>query len=425
MENKAATKGAYRFFRNKKVSPEKLLCAHLNSLAIASCQTEKDYYLCLSDTTTLDYSTNRGSENLGYLTKPYARGTFLHNDLIVNFLGVPVCLLKQQYNNRTIDYFGKSKERKHWPTEQKESVRWLNSFHAAQAFSEQQGVRTVWIADREADIIDVFAARWQADTHIVVRSQHNRTLANSCSKLYSLLKQQTDVGTYQVKIIHPKTLKKRKAKLAIRFCPVQIKVTTTTKDKNKLGHPWVNAIEVYEVDAPDDIDPIRWVLLTTLPITTFEQALKVVRLYIKRWLVERFHYLLKTGGAIVEQLQLEQPQSLQNIITTYSIAMTEIMKVRFLAENQPDIKIDQAGIDLVKCEILYAYAQKNVIKDLVFDAENLPTVYEYCRVLGMIGGFFPRKSQPLPGLKILTRASDKLNIILQAYDVFMSKNSDF
>ncbi|MEM6318024.1 MAG: IS4 family transposase [Bacteroidota bacterium] len=304
-------------------------------------------------------------------------------------------------------------------------MRWLNSFNAAQDFSEQHGVGTIWVADREADILDVYAARWQQHTHLVVRDQHNRTLANSSSKLYSLLKQQPNAGTYEIEIIHPQTLKKRSAKLAVRFCPVEVKVASNAKHKTKLGHPAMNAIEVCEVDAPDTVDkPIRWVLLTTLPVTSFEQALRVVRIYIKRWLVERFHYLLKTDGAQVEQLQLEQTRSLQNVITTYSISIIQIIKIRYLSENQLYMSVFDAGIEPLKCKILYAYAQKNVKKDLVFDADNPPTVYEYCQVLGMIGGFFPRKSQPLPGLKILTRASEKFNHILGAFDVFMAKNFD-
>jgi len=426
MESKAATKGAYRFFRNKKVSPDKLLSAHVNSLEIAPCVADDDYYLFLSDTTTLDYTNKRGATNLGYLTQPYLRGTYLHNDLIISPLGAPIGLLKQDFNNRSEEYLGNSKERKNWPIEDKESMRWVNSFNAAQDFSEQYGIRSIWVADREADIIEVFAARWQEQSHFIARAQHDRCLANSSSKLFSLLKQQATSGTYEIDIIDAETLKERTAQLAVRYCPVELKVATTTKDKQRAGQPKMYAIEVYEINAPDSVkQPIRWVLLTSLPVHSFEQALHIIRTYIKRWLVERFHYLLKTGGAKVEELQFEKPIALQNVITTYSIAIMEVMKLRYLAENQPDMSVYEAGISPINCEILYAYAQANIRKDLVFDPDNPPTIWQYCRVLGMIGGFIPRKSQPLPGLKILTRASEKFKILLLAFDVFMSKNSNF
>jgi len=423
MESKAATKGAYRFFRNDKVEPEKLLSAHMDNVEITSCESADNYYLFLSDTTTLDYTNKRGADNLGYLTQPYLRGTYLHNDLIVNLLGAPIGLLKQDFNNRSEEYFGNSVERKYWPIEDKESMRWVNSFNDAQDFSKQHGINSIWIADREADIIEVFAARWRAQSHFIIRAQHNRCLANSSSKLFSFLKQKPTAGTYQVEVIDPQSLKKRTATLAIRYGQVKLKVATTTKNKQRAGQPEMSAIEVYEINAPEDVaKPIRWVLLTSLPIDCFEQALKVVQFYVKRWLVERFHYLLKSGGANVEELQAEQPQTLQNIITTYSIAIMDVMKLRYLAENQPDMSIYEAGITPINCEILYTYAQAKIRADIVFEPDNPPTIWEYCRVLGMIGGFIPRKSQPLPGLKILTRASEKLNILYLAFDVFMSKN---
>jgi len=426
MESKAATKGAYRFFRNKKVSPEKLLSAHTDSLEITPCLAADDYYLILSDTTTLDYSNKRGAANLGYLTQSYLRGMYLHNDLIINPLGAPIGLLKQDFNNRSEDYLGNSKERKNWPIEDKESMRWVNSFNAAQGFSEQHGIRSIWVADREADIIEVYAARWHEQIHFIVRAQHDRCLANSSSKLFSLLKQQPVSGTYEIDIIDAETLKVRTAELAVRYCPVKLQVATTTKNKQRSGQPEMFAIEVYEINAPDNVkQPIRWVLLTSLPVHSFQQALNIIRIYVKRWLVERFHYLLKTGGAKVEELQFEKPIALQNVITTYSIATIEVIKLRYLAENQPDMSIYKAGISPSHCEILYAYAQANIRKDLVFDPDNPPTIWQYCRVLGMIGGFIPRKSQPLPGLKILTRASEKFKILLLAFDVFMSKNYAF
>ena len=94
------------------------------------------------------------------------------------------------------------------------------------------------------------------------------------------------------------------------------------------------------------------------------------------------------------------------------------MKIRNLAENQPDMCVFDAGISSLECKVLYAYAQAKFRKELVFDLDNPPTVWEYCRVLGMIGGFMPSKRQPLPGIKILTRATEKFNIILNAYETF-------
>jgi hypothetical protein len=46
----------------------------------------------------------------------------------------------------------------------------------------------------------------------------------------------------------------------------------------------------------------------------------------------------------VEQLQLKTQHRLENAISTYSIAIMNVMKMRYLAENQPETPIDELGI---------------------------------------------------------------------------------
>lgn len=420
MESKSSIKAANRFFKNKHINFENLLSSHKEQIEFKY----KDYLLYLSDTVVLDYTSKRGAENLGYLTQPYLRGMYLHNDMIVNDLGVVLGISKQQYHNRSMEYFGQSGERQNLPIEQKESMRWLQSFRTAKTLSETKDLPLVWTADREADIIEIFAEPRPAKLQLLVRAQHNRSLVEHKSRLFSLLKQQPTLDTYEIEIIHPKTLKKRTAQLAIRSCSsVQLNITATTKHKQALQRPYVNAVEVYEINPPKDIDePIRWVLLTTLPVNSFEQAKLVVDFYVLRWLIERFHYMLKSGGANVENLQYEKPDTLKKVITTKSIVVMRAMKIRYIAQNQPNINIFEAGISIKEYEVLYTYAQHKINPNLVIDLEQPPTIFEYCRILGQIGGFIPKNRQPLPGLKILTRSLEKLDTMIQFYDVLMSKN---
>lgn len=420
MESKSSIKAANRFFKNEHISFENLLLSHTAKIDFQY----KDYLLYLSDTVVLDYTNKRGAKNLGYLTKPYLRGMYLHNDMIISDLGIVLGIPKQQYHNRSIEYFGKSAERQNLPIEQKESNRWLESFKTAKTLSQTKDLPLVWTADREADIIEILAAPRPTKLELLIRAQHNRSLVEHKSRLFSLLKQQPTLDTYEIEIIHPKTLKKRTAQLAIRSCSsVQLNITATTKHKQKLQRPYINAVEVYEINPPEDIDqPIRWVLLTTLPVDSFEQAKLVVDFYVLRWLIERFHYLLKSGGANVEDLQYEKPDTLKKVITTKSIVVMRAMKIRYIAQNQPDTNIFEAGISVKEYEVLYTYAQHKINSKLVVDFNQPPTIFEYCRILGQIGGFIPKKRQPLPGLKILTRSLEKLDNMIQFYDVLMSKN---
>ena len=56
---------------------------------------------------------------------------------------------------------------------------------------------------------------------------------------------------------------------------------------------WV--VHAVEVDAPKDAEPVEWILLTSLPVESFEDAWLVLEYYEKRWLIEEWHKALKTG----------------------------------------------------------------------------------------------------------------------------------
>src|SRR5439155_25841484 len=62
---------------------------------------------------------------------------------------------------------------------------------------------------------------------------------------------------------------------------------------------WV--IRVWEEEAPEGEEPLEWVLLTSVPTTTLEQAWERVDWYRHRWLVEDYHQCLKSGCRIEER----------------------------------------------------------------------------------------------------------------------------
>lgn len=423
-QSKGATKGAYRFFDNKKVVPSSLLQAHVNNFKLHVPGKSKPRYLVLSDSSELDYTGKKGATKLGPLTYKKRRGLLIHNSLLVSDIGVTVGLLRQDYIIRKEEDFGKSKNRKYHPIEEKESYRWLQHFRTADQLSRTAQVEMVYIADREGDLMELFNLPRSTDTHLVIRSQYNRCLDQVSDKLYEHLAQQPLQDTYSIPVVDAKTGKSRIATIAVRFCSTTIRLSKFTKSKSKkhLKPVDLSAVEAYEVNPPDGVKPIRWVLLTTLPVDDFLSALQVIRYYLLRWLVERFHYLLKSGGAKIEELQLEQPSRLCNAIATYSIAVMKVMKLRYIAQNEPTTSVYEVGITPQQCDILYSYVNFKIDNKIFFDPKDPPTVWEFCRILGKVGGFIPSKRQPLPGLKILTRSMQKYTTLLEAHDAYFSKN---
>jgi hypothetical protein len=54
----------------------------------------------------------------------------------------------------------------------------------------------------------------------------------------------------------------------------------------------VNVVEVREVAAPQGVEPLHWLLLTSPPCRTWMQVRRVVRRYTMRWCVEEYHKAL-------------------------------------------------------------------------------------------------------------------------------------
>jgi hypothetical protein len=97
----------------------------------------------------------------------------------------------------------------------------------------------------------------------------------------------------------------------------------------------LNVLWVQEIDPPSGQIPIPWLLLTSLPIAEAEAAWQYVRCYSYRWLIERFHYILKQGCQI-EALQLSTATRLENALATYSIIAARILWLSYHARLQPE-----------------------------------------------------------------------------------------
>ena len=275
-ETKSKTKAVYRFLKNQQVQPEKMLHHHMESYLTQACQRNR--LLHIMDTVEYDYTNKRVASDLGPMNYPNRKGLYQHNSLLLTDTGAPLGLLHQSYIIRDLAHFGNAAARKKLPIEQKESHRWLTHFQKAQALCEQHpDLEIVSIADREADIMELFLERTCPGAHLLIRSMHNRKLADQTHNLYPTLAATPVKNTYTVEVINPVTKKKRKATVAIRFCSVQVKLFKAIPVKRHLPKMNLNVIQVKEINAPQNIkEPINWILLTTLPIDNLEQVMEVI-----------------------------------------------------------------------------------------------------------------------------------------------------
>ena len=105
----AETKAAYRFWDNEAVTPEGILEPHRRRTVERAMQ--HSLALVVQDTTEIDLSSHPAAEELGYLSRPYARGLLVHSLLCVSTDGVPLGLLDQFVWQRPPDEYGKRRTR--------------------------------------------------------------------------------------------------------------------------------------------------------------------------------------------------------------------------------------------------------------------------------------------------------------------------
>lgn len=403
----AATKAAYRFFGSERVE----VAAIRESFFQASSLRTRSYemILAIQDTTDLDFSSHRQTRGLGYLDNALCRGIKVHSTLAVSPDGLPLGLLDQQSWTRAADTYGKKVHRKKKATSAKESQRWLASVDAVEARLEPS-THCVVIADREADIFDLFAQKRRADTDLLIRAAHDRRTKGDPNLLFDKMLTFPVAGVAQVTLRRGRDRKARQAQLAIRFGEVTIE-GPRHRTKEHLAPIVLHAILVEELKAPANVLPVRWLLLTTLPVNTFEQALQYVQWYTLRWLIERYHYVLKSGCQ-VEELQLEERQRIERAVATYCIVAWRLLFLTYLARIQPE-QTSTMVLEPYECEALWCFLHKT---------QQVPptsfTVGEAVRMIARLGGFLGRKADGHPGVKVLWRGMKRLNDISHAYLIF-------
>lgn len=295
-EDWADTKAAYRFFANKKVTPERILVPHQQRTVTRMSQHRR--VLAVQDTTFFNYTHHPHTEELGAIgnKKQKQQGFGMHSTFAVTPTGMPLGLLTQAFFTRPVAEPSHQPNDLHkLPIEEKESYRWLQAFEQTMALSPE-GVDVVTVCDREADIYEMFALAQEKEAHLLVRASADRALVdNEARTLWPKVAQQAIAGYLTVHITPNQKRKARTAQVSLRFSQVQLKPPWRPKQK-KLPIVTLNAILVREDNPPAGVDePIEWLLLTNTPVTTFADAVQVVQWYCTRWQIEIYHKVIKSG----------------------------------------------------------------------------------------------------------------------------------
>jgi hypothetical protein len=223
--------------------------------------------------------------------------------------------------------------------------------------------------------------------------------------LFEVVAQSPLKGTFELKLRARTGVPARTALIELRAVAV------------KLCAPWrpdgphepfpVNVVEAREVDAPPGVAPIHWVLLTTLPIETYEQIKRVVGVYSKRWLIEEYHKALKTGMGI-EQSQLETGARIKALLGISGVVAVRLLNTKLLAATIPDI--------LVGTKEIGENAKRIIEKKIGYPKEGW-TYRNIIIGIARLGGFLARKGDGNPGWLTIWRGWRRLIDMTEGYNL--------
>jgi transposase-like protein/transposase Tn5 family protein len=401
----AATKAAYRFWSNDRVQADRMHAAHRKSTL--ERLPELGPILAIQDTTSYDFTSHPATRGLGYLGHPKHTGLLVHSVLCADAEGVPLGLLDQHVWARDPAELGKRAASRTKETADKESQRWLDALKATEA-ALPAGRKLVTIADREADFYDLLAAPRRGDSHLLIRARPRRRVRHVLRLLGAALRAGSARGTMTVEVPRGDDRPPRTAVLTIRFATLSIRPPATHPRRKELPELPITAILAEEEDPPQGQSPVCWYLVTTLPIASLAAAEEAVRWYARRWLIERYHFVLKSGCR-VEELQLETAERLGRALATYAIVAWRLLWLTYQARRHPQ----------ESCEAVLPREAWQVLGRAVHKGSAIPAIppslHEAVRQIARLGGFLARRRDGEPGVKTIWRGLRRLDDLVTGW----------
>ena len=435
--DRAAVKGYYRLIdhpEKSQITPEHIVAPH--RARIIERMRAQDTVLCIQDGTDLNFATRPGCEGLSIIgrnqTSAKTLGLHLHLTLAVSEAGLPLGVLRCGFDEPPPGEAspeqdpGKSDgmQAGNKDTEQdtddpaRKTRRWLDGLHdVAEAASQlPRKVRVLSVMDREADFFELFdAQRRIGRVDVLVRAKHDRRLGAGVERLFATLRNAPADGHVEIDIARvserPKASRKparpaRSARVAI--AEVHYRKLTLPATLEGLAPATLWAVHVRETAPPEGEKPVEWFLLTSVRVECIETALDIVGYYLRRWRVEDFFRVLKSGCR-AEHLGFHSAERLQRALTIQAVIAWRLMLMTLLGREVPEYDAEWLFTD-IELRFLADYAA-----DCGLSAPD--TLAGAVLLVAILGGYQNRKHDPPPGHQIMWRGYERMSVATLGYRI--------
>ena len=411
----AAAKAAYRFFDHHRVTMDALLAPHHR--ATVDRMRRESVVLVAQDSSSLRYTMHAEMQGIGPISNRVdgPQGLIVHSALAFRPDGLPLGLLDIEAWARDAAEFGKRIKCHDKPIAAKESFKWLRALTPIGAAAAQcPSTRIITLADREADIFEyLLGARTQGLDVVVRAKEKNRRLEQQVQPLGMHMHLRPKAGTIALEVPRRGKQPARTAELSVRFDAV---ILPPPYAKPELAAIELWAVLVREEQPPAEVkEPLEWLLLTTVPVTGLVDAVERVQWYAKRWGIEVFHRILKSG-CLIEDRQFATADRLEACLAIDAVVAWRIHYLTWLGRATPDLPCTVAFDDDQWKAVI-------VFKTRKPPPQQPPSLRQMIRSIAQLGGFLARKSDGEPGTQTLWRGLQRMDDITAAFRSFRTAYS--
>src|SRR5437764_7267372 len=423
LPDEAALEATYRVLQTPDVSYEQLIGTHVaQTRAQASKQPQ---VLLIQDTTEVDYQQHPTTTGLGPIGNGSHHGYLVQSVLAVvpqsrEVLGV---MQQEPFLRQPAPTRETRREREQ---RQRESQVWERSVEAIGA--PPAGVQWIHVGDRYSDIFSLlslirqqqcdFVVRAaqdrcvdllveQADAPVPARSHHppraGQAAQAKAQHLFEVVEGWQAQGQQELHLEATKQTKARVAHVVISFGALRL-LPPQHQPAGELRPLVVWVVRVWEPEPPEGVEGLEWVLLTSVPTVSVEQAWQRVDWYRARWIVEGYHQGLKTGCSI-ELRQLQSYEALRRLLGLLAPTAVRLLQLRTAARDAPErLASEILPLDLVQVVAL--------LTKVPVPAAEL-TAQQCWFTIARYGGYLRRRSGGPPGWKTLWKGWFYIQALLE------------
>jgi len=399
-----ALKGAYALLGHPGIEMEQLLAPHQKQ-TLAAARRQRGVVLLVEDITELDFTERREMTGLGPIGNEKGRGLLLHSTLAVEPAGRQVLGLAHAEVVVRI------------PKVERPTRKWYRSpegmvWHVSvqQTGRPPAGGRWVHVSDSGSDNFDYLQECRAYGKHFLIRAFRNRRLDWSAVSAQIVDDEAKLLIDYAHQLTpHPDSLytisvprrgkqAARQADLALQWAAVRIAPPVQAPDTIRARGAlpaWL--LRVWEPNPPPDVEPLEWILLSSLPIDSLRDAHERVAWYTCRWLCEDFHQCLKTGCQI-EQRQFDAARDIRLLLGFTMPIAVRLLQMRQMVRQLPDV-LASTLVDPLMVQVL--------ARSRDADWQNM-RAQDFWRHVAQMGGHLGRKSDGPPGWRTLWKGWQQL-----------------